>query len=432
LKKVLIISYYWPPGSGPGVQRFLKFSKYLKMFGWEPIILTVEKGSYPSIDFSLLNDIPKDMKIFKTKTFEPFRLYNMLRGKKGKSTTVGMLGMHRQGWIQKLALYIRANYFIPDARKGWRKYALKKARKIINNEGIDAIISTGPPHSTHLIGLDLKKQFNLPWIVDMRDPWTTIFYNKYFPRNEAAKLKDKKLEDLVIKNADGVVVVSDGLKQEFLNRNKNISTIYNGFDLSDFNFSIPKENKRFIISYIGNFKPNQNVVTLWEVLSEIKNEITEFSSDLELFLTGNIDSSVVNSLHKNRLEENLNLSSFVSHKEAIERMITSDLLLFIIPKSKRNKLIITGKLFEYIASRNKILGIGPVDGDASKILQDANRVPLFDYNDKKNIKSQVLDAYNNWKNKQNQSFDFGDIKKYDRKFLTQQLVNKLNNLIDED
>ena len=129
MKKVLIISYYWPPGSGPGVQRFLKFSKYLKMFGWEPIILTVEKGSYPSIDFSLLNDIPKDMKIFKTKTFEPFRLYNMLRGKKGKSTTVGMLGMHRQGWIQKLALYIRANYFIPDARKGWRKYALKKLEK---------------------------------------------------------------------------------------------------------------------------------------------------------------------------------------------------------------------------------------------------------------------------------------------------------------
>ncbi len=402
------------------------------MFCWEPIILTVENGSYPSIDNSLLNDIPKDLKIFKTKTFEPFRLYNILKGKKGKSTTVGMLGMHSQGWIQKMALYIRANYFIPDARKGWRKYALKKARKIINNEGIDAIITTGPPHSAHLIGLDLKKQFNLPWVVDMRDPWTTIFYNKYFPRSEAAKLKDKKLEDVVIKNADGVVVVSDGLKQEFLNRNKNISIIYNGFDVADFNFSIPKENKRFNISYIGNFKPNQNVVTLWEVLSEIKNEIIDFSSDLELFFTGNIDSSVVNSLHKNGLEENLNLSSFVSHKEAIDRMITSDLLLFVIPKSKRNKLIITGKLFEYIASRNKILGIGPVDGDASKILQDANRIPLFDYYDKKNIKSQVLDAYNNWKNKQNQRFDFSDIKKYDRKFLTQQLVKKLNNLLDEN
>ena len=172
---------------------------------------------------------------------------------KGKSTGVGMVGMQEQSFIQKLALYIRANYFIPDARKGWKNYALKKAKAIIQEEGIEAIITTGPPHSAHMIGLDLKQQTSLPWIADMRDPWTTVFYNAFFPRTESTKRKDKALEDKVLENADGVVVVSNGLRQEFSDRNENISIIYNGFDETDMPLSIPQRNKRFNISYVGNF-----------------------------------------------------------------------------------------------------------------------------------------------------------------------------------
>ena len=152
----------------------------MREFGWEPIILTVENGSYPSTDTSLVKDIPEGLKVFKTKTFEPFQWYNILKGKKGKSTGVGMVGMQEQSWLQKLALHIRANYFIPDARKGWKKYALKKAKSIIQEEHVDAIVTTGPPHSAHLIGLDLKRQLNLPWIADMRDPWTTVFTMSFF------------------------------------------------------------------------------------------------------------------------------------------------------------------------------------------------------------------------------------------------------------
>ncbi len=432
MKKVLIITYYWPPGSGPGVQRFLKFSKYLREFGWEPIILTVENGSYPSIDTSLLKDILEGLKVFKTKSYEPFHWYNILKGKKGKSTGVGMVGMHNQSWFQKMALHIRANYFIPDARKGWKKYALKKAKVIIQEEHVDAIITTGPPHSAHLIGLDLKKQMNLPWLADMRDPWTTVFYNEFFPRTEATKRKDKLLEDLVLQSADGVAVVSNGLKQEFSDRNNNISIIYNGFDETDLPLSIPQRNKRFTISYVGNFKPNQNVEVLWQVLSEIKKEEIDFSTDLELFLTGNVDTSVTQSILLHSLQDNLILSPFVAHQEAVHRMMSADMLLFVIPKSERNKLIITGKLFEYLATGNSILGIGPVDGDASALLQDANRKPLSDYLDKNSMKSKVLAAYHNWKNEDSNRVEVGDIKRFSRKGLTEQLANKLNNLLDEN
>ena len=283
-----------------------------------------------------------------------------------------------------------------------------------------------------MIGLDLKQQTSLPWIADMRDPWTTVFYNAFFPRTESTKRKDKALEDKVLENADGVVVVSNGLRQEFSDRNENISIIYNGFDETDMPLSIPQRNKRFNISYVGNFKPNQNVNALWEVLSDIKKEEADFANDLALFLTGNVDASVVHAIGANGLENNLHLSSFVAHHEAVQRMMSADILLFIIPKSERNKLIITGKLFEYLATVNPILGIGPTDGDASVLLQDANRNPLSDYSDKENIKKQLLSAYQKWKNQESNRVEVGDIKRFSRKGLTEQLANKLNKLCHEN
>ena len=236
----------------------------------------------------------------------------------------------------------------------------------------------------------------------------------------------------MLENADGVVVVSNGLRQEFSDRNENISIIYNGFDETDMPLSIPQRNKRFNISYVGNFKPNQNVNALWEVLSDIKKEEADFANDLALFLTGNVDASVVHAIGANGLENNLHLSSFVAHHEAVQRMMSADILLFIIPKSERNKLIITGKLFEYLATGNPILGIGPTDGDASVLLQDANRNPLSDYSDKENIKKQLLSAYQKWKNQESNRVEVGDIKRFSRKGLTEQLANKLNKLCHEN
>jgi len=205
-KKALIFTYYWPPSSGPGVQRFLKFCKFLPEFDWEPIVVTPANGSYPYTDDSLLKDVSEYVKVYKTKTLEPFAIFNMLQGKKGKSVPVALIGLQDSPSIfQKLSKYIRANCFIPDARVGWKKYAIKEGSRIIQNEKIDVIITTSPPHSTHLVGLELQKKHNIPWLADFRDPWTNIYFNRKLPRTARTKAKDKALEDKVVKHADQLI-----------------------------------------------------------------------------------------------------------------------------------------------------------------------------------------------------------------------------------
>ena len=431
MKKVLIVTYYWPPGSGPGVQRFLKFSKYLKDFGWEPIILTVKNGSYPSYDESLEEDISHDLKVYKTETFEPYQWYNFLKGKKGKSSSVGMIDMSKKSIIQKLSLYVRANFFIPDARKGWRKYAVKKALELHQTHSLDAVITTGPPHSAHLIGLDLKNKINKPWVADFRDPWTTVFYNAFFPRSERVKIKDKFLEDTVVKSCDLLTVISQGMVDEFKDRSDNIALIYNGYDQDDILSVMKSKSEKFTISYTGNFKSNQNVFVFWQALSDLCDQDREFSNSLKIELTGNIDLSVLHSIHDYGLGKHLVKNGFMNHKEAVKKMMNTELLLFVVPKSDRNKLIITGKLFEYLATGNPILAIGPSDGNASAILNDAKRDGMHEYNSMEGIKKQILSTYQNWKNNVPQQFDTNDIKRFSREGLTKLLAQHLNNLIDE-
>jgi glycosyltransferase involved in cell wall biosynthesis len=333
MKKVLIITYYWPPASGSGVQRFLKFSKYLRDFGWEPVILTVKNGTYVAYDDSLLNDIPKDVKVFKTKTFEPFGFYSMLANNKA-SKSKGSTGLQKDTFLQKLLIYIRANFFIPDARKGWYNFACKKAVEIIETEAIDAIITTGPPHSTHLIGYFLKDKIRLPWIADMRDPWTTVFYNEFFPRTKSTQKKDKNLEDLVLKSADLVTVVSKGMNYEFKDRANKIRTIYNGFDEVDFKTKESSRSSKFTITYTGNFFQSQNIELLWKCIDDLTKEDASFKENLSFNFVGNVDKQILDSLHRYNLSTFLEIEGFLPHDIAIDRMLSSSLLLLIIPNSR--------------------------------------------------------------------------------------------------
>jgi len=203
LKNVLIFSYYWPPAGGVGVQRWLKLTKYLPEFGWNPIIVTVKNGSYPYIDLSLLHEVPGNIEVHKTKTFEPFEWYNLLLGKRGKHVPTAVLDSStNKNFLQKLAAFIRANFFIPDARKGWVNFAIDTGEKIFRTKHIDAIVTTGPPHSTHLIGLYFKKKYPIKWLADFRDPWTHLFTNTYLPQINLVKKLDKKLEKRVLQAVD--------------------------------------------------------------------------------------------------------------------------------------------------------------------------------------------------------------------------------------
>ncbi len=416
-KKVLIITYYWPPGSGPGVQRFLKMSGFLYDFGWEPVILTVKNGSYPSTDSSLVNEIPEALRVYKTKTLEPFAIFNLLSGKKGKQVGVGMIGLQdKKNTVKRISLHIRANLFLPDARRGWVPFAFKKAKKLHKKLNFDAVVTTGPPHSSHIIGYKLKKCIGIPWLADMRDPWVNNFFNAALPRTKFAKQIEQKFENKIIKNADFVTVVSPGLKEEFEDRNNNIGVVYNGFDQEDIPEIENYQSKRFSLSYIGNFKPNQNIDALWQAIRELCEEIPGFKEHFNISLTGNVDSVIKKRLEEKDLFRISTIQPFVPHREATKLMNQSHLLLFIVPKAKGNRLIITGKLFEYIAIRSPILSIGPLDGDASKILSQAGRDPMIDYSDKEKIKTQISAYYKKWLEQEKYNFKHSssDLKKFSR------------------
>ena len=340
-KKVLIISYYWPPAGGPGVQRFLKFSKHLRSFGWEPIIITPENGAYPYEDPSLLEDVPADLMVIKTPTLEPFEIYNKLQGKKGKSVPVGMGGIKDSTSIfQKLAKYVRANFFLPDARVGWNRYAYKAAAQVLMQGTIDAIITTGPPHSTHLVGKALRNRFNTPWIADFRDPWTKIYYNQFLPRTKHTAAKDLEMETSVLKTADIVTTVSKGMAEGLKGRAKDIAVIMNGFENEDIPDTSPSATDLFTIGYIGNYKPNQNLPALWQAIKELKAEEEGFDQLAKLKFTGIIDPFILQDIKDVGLEDQLILQDFVAHHEATKVMSNTNLLLLPIPQTDNNQYLL--------------------------------------------------------------------------------------------
>jgi len=411
----------------------LKFCKYFNEFGWDPIVLTVENGSYSSTDTSLENDIPKGTQVFKTKSFEPFQVYNRLRGEKGKSVPVSLIGIKEdKRYIQRLSLFIRANFFIPDARKGWKSFAVKKAREIIKEIGVDAIITTGPPQSTHLIGLDLKKEFELPWIADFRDPWTNVFYNRFFPRTKKTEEKDRKLESTVLDKCDAITVVSNGLANEFGDRAARVEVVYNGFDHEDLPQKEEVTTDHFCLEYIGNLKPNQNVEALYEAIGELVKENTDFGDDFRLNYTGNADQYLLDEMCNNfGLKSCVKVLPYVQHLDAVKRMAQANLLLFIIPRAENNRLIITGKLFEYMASGTPMLSVGPIDGDAAQLIKEGNRGIMLDYLDKDGIKAELMKNYSLWKNNKEKKwfYDNDDLNQFSRRELTKRLASLLDSII---
>ena len=271
MKKVLIITYYWVPAGGVAVQRFLKFTKYLRDYGWEPVILTVKDGSYPYTDPKLESEVPKGIEVHRTKTFEPFEIYNLLRGQKGKAVPLAVATASKKSLFQRLSGYIRANFFLPDARVGWKPYAIKEASNIIESQKIDAIITTGPPHSTHLIGQALKAKYKLPWVADFRDPWTEIFNNQYLPFTEASKAKDKKMEASVLRDCDVATVIGEGMKSVFPSKfTPKMEVITNGYDESDFDRTLQPETDKYRMRYVGNLLSNQNITALWAAIAELR------------------------------------------------------------------------------------------------------------------------------------------------------------------
>jgi glycosyltransferase involved in cell wall biosynthesis len=436
-KKVLIITYYWPPSGGPGVQRVLKFAKYLPEFGWEPIILTVKNGEYPAIDNSLFKDIPENCKVFKSKAIEPTFLYRKFTGmKKDEKIPVANLAQKNISWKKKISNWIRLNLFIPDAKIGWIPDAVKVGKKIIQEEKPDIIFSSSPPPTVQLIAKKLAKWSGIKWVADFRDPWTDIYHYDSVIRAKFAFKRDIKLEYQVMKNADEAVVASKNIGTFLLKDNfpgKKVKVITNGFDSVDFEEMITqKPSAKFVIAYAGKINVQQNPENFWKALGMLKNENPAFGNDLEILLMGNISSDVLLSIEEQKLKENLNLPGYVSHPEMLKKLGESTLLLLLIPNTKKNISIIPGKLFEYMATNRFIVGIGPRNGDSALILNETKTGEMFDFDELENLKTSILNNYMNWKNKIEHQPNKVLIQNYTRKKLTEKLAGVFDDMVHLD
>ena len=423
MKKILIITYYWPPSGGPGVQRWLKFSKYLPEFGYDPIIITVdpEKAEYPIKDHTLEQDVRAGQIVYRTDCSGIYEYYKKLT-KAQSAPYSGFVNEGTPSLKQKIARFIRGNFFLPDARRGWNKHAYHQAIQIIQEEKIDAVITTGPPMSTHLVGQKLKKRFHLHWIADFRDPWTDIYYyNKMYP-TPIAKAIDRKYERNVLLNADQVITVSDYIKKQLAAKSpaiqaSKIKVIANGFDAEDFDLTIPKEDI-FTITYTGTLAADY---TIDSFIHSVKRLST--SGKLKLRFVGKVDQGIAQKLSE-QLGDFVEIHSFVAHANAIKYMKSSSVLLLIIPNIEGSKGNLTGKLFEYIGSRTPILCLGPTDGDAAAIIQVCKAGKTFEYDDEEGMFQFLTSLLNNF-DPQSPIKENNVVNRYSRKSLTQSLTQIL-------
>jgi len=412
--KVLIITYYWPPAGGSGVQRWLKFVKYLQEFDIEPVVYTVDNANYPKEDHSLINEIPKNIEILKQPIWEPT---DVLFWKKNKSKNNGISNVSNGGVLS----FIRGNFFIPDPKMFWVKSSVKYLQKYLDTNKIDTIISTGPPHSMHLIALKLQQRNNVKWLADFRDPWSDLYYNKDFKQLSFAKNRNKKLEEAVLKNADCVLTVSNALKSEFAKKASRVEVITNGFDDEVLTNNSSVLDVEFSISYIGLLPKQSNPKLFFKVLNELCLQNTDFKNDLKLNFIGDISDEVKEEILQNNLLENTNFVGYVAHDKAIEYQKKAQVLLLLIPNVEKSKGILTGKLFEYLTTKRPILAIGPEDGDLSDIVRETNSGVVVDFNNEVKLSSEILKLYDQYK-KGSLLVASKNIKRYHRKELTKELA----------
>jgi len=423
--KVLIITYYWPPSGGSGVQRWLKFVKYLRNFNVEPVVYTVDNPKYAILDETLQSEIPTTVEVLKQPIKEPNNFLSFF-GKKNKKISAGFLNAN-PSLFGKMFQYIRANYFIPDARKFWIKPSVQFLTEYLSNNKIDVVITTGPPHSLHLIGLQLKQKLAIKWIADFRDPWTDIDYFHQLPLTKKTIRKHYQLEEEVVSTADFVLVVGKTMKEKYLKFNQNIEAITNGFDDVEYEPKVELDTK-FSIVHVGMMNADRNPRILWKVLSDLIKENQDFAEDLRLKFVGKLAHEVFESINKNKLTSIIEYITYLPHKEVVIFQQSAQILLLAVNKVPSAGGIITGKLFEYLQANRPILAIAPPEGDLAEIINTTKTGRVVDFDDEETLKKEILEMYKAYK-KHKLVVNSKSIEQYHRKNLTAQLADVIKKLV---
>ena len=423
MKKVLIITYYWPPSGGAGVQRWVKFVKYLSSMNVEPFVLTVhpDRATYPQKDPSLAADIPGTVKVFHAGTFELYSLYKKISSNK-EVPYGGFANTKKPDLKEKIIRFLRGNLIIPDPRRGWNRYAVAKARELIEAHQIDTVITTSPPHSSQLIGLKLKKILNIRWIADLRDPWTDIYYFRQMYPTFIATQIHKYLERKVLRKADNLITVSEELRKLYAQKAAGISekftVIPNGYDTADFEGITPEVHPDICyITYVGTLSGEYNLKGFIKALSLLTKEQ---QAVIRIRIVGQMPAEIMEQFSLAGIASMIEAKGYVAHRDAIKFMLSSDLLLLVIPDVKNNEGILTGKLFEYLGSGKKIFFIGPKEGDAGKIIRQTSSGVLFGYNEHQQMYELLSGLRHIKKSTANTEMSSG-VSRYSRENLTKDL-----------
>ena len=439
MKRVLIISYYWPPTGGSGVQRWVKFAKYLPAEGWQPVIYTPENPEQLAVDASLEAEVPAEAEVIRRRIVEPYEMYKKLLRKSGHSkeaVEVNPVNAQNKSFLQKVAMWIRGNFFLPDPRCLWIRPSVKFLKEYLKEHPVDLIVSTGPPQSMHLIGRLLAKETGLPWIADFRDPWTKIFYFKHLQMTRATVKWHKKMEKKVLDDATVVVAVSPLVQQEFQAMTQTpVELITNGFDECDFTATKNTEanggpDREFVITHTGLFAADGNPTVLWDVLAEKCSKDESFKKLMKIRLVGKTDEQILKSIEDAGLSGNLEDMGYQPHAVAVEQQRKASLLILPLRKEPEYKAVLPGKLFEYLASWRPVLGIGQTDGAMSMILNNTKTGLVLNWDDKMSIEKYIDIC---WKDHLNGrlSVEDADISQFTRRNLTRRMAQLFDKLIEK-
>ena len=432
MKRVLVITYYWPPVGGSGVQRWVKFAKYLPSEGWQPVIYTPSNPDMGSVDESLMSDIPAEAEIIKRPIFEPYGIYRKLTGSKGQIKIESNPGSDgKKSLLKRISLWIRSNFFMPDPRCLWIGPSIRFLKKYLKEHPVDIIVSTGPPQSMHLIARGVSLATGIPWIADFRDPWTKIFYFKHLKLSRWARRKHFELEQKVLDDATAIVAVSPLVQADFAEMTSTpVHLVTNGYDESDYIDAV-EPDCGFNVVHTGLLTAEGNPVELWRVLGERCRSDAEFASSFKLTLAGKTDGAVLESIRQAGLTEYMTDLGYIDHNKAVQQQRKASVLILPIREEPETKAILPGKLFEYLAARRPILGVGTGEGAMSVVLKETGAGRIFDWDDSAGISGYVDSLWNAFKAGGVMIPD-ADIEKYSRRMTTKKMTELFDSLIHEN
>ena len=442
MKRVLVVTYYWPPSGGSGVQRWVKFAKYLPEEGWQPVIYTPENPEYTAIDHTLESEIPAAAEIIRRPITEPYNLYRKLMGKGAstdmKTLTAGAAGgavteisSGKKSWKQRLSLWIRGNLFVPDPRVGWVKPSVRFLKEYLKEHPVDVIVTTGPPHSMHLIGQRLHKELGLPWIPDFRDPWTRMYYLKHLPMTRRTWRRLRDMEQSVLDDCSTVLAVTPLVQEEFQAQTKTpVAMITNGYDGGDFEQAVEPDGF-FNVVHTGLFAADGNPLNLWKALGLKAWADADFKAALRLRLVGKVDREVYDAIAEAGLKDNVIDLGYRDHLTAVREQLAATVLVLPLRNDPEYRPILPGKLFEYLASRRPVLGIGQEDGAMARVLADTGAGVTAGWDNLEATRDFIDKAWEQFKAGGVPPVQ-GDIDRFSRRSLTRELAALLERVSNEN